>query len=156
MILFRTKGSSVWQDCIGLWFWKYLRRNNWGEMTVLTKTDLPVFVYFCICFLNTHTHTSLMLAVRSYRLQGQRSKIDSLPVSAADETIHDLPENLGSPAEEMPPLDDLSLPTGPQGPDWRWHHWFLLVHLPIKQWPRKISSGVLCQSLIPGRMLLIV
>lgn len=89
-------------------------------MTVLTKTDLPFFVYFCIYFLNTHTHTSIMLAVRSYRLQvaiDTRSKIDSIPERAAHETIHDLPENLGSPAEEMPPLDDLPLPTGPQGPD---------------------------------------
>lgn len=92
----------------------------------------------------------------------EHSEIHNLPVIAIDETIHDLPENVG-PTDE-PRMDDLPLPSEPLkvlteedivtscasiAYEGSVRQLAALVHLPVKQCPYTISTGLLCQSLPP-------
>ncbi|KAL7382143.1 hypothetical protein ABVT39_017505 [Epinephelus coioides] len=78
--------------------------------------------------------------------------MNDVPVTAADETTHYFPENLGPPAEEILEVlieEDIIGSRASILYEENIRQLATLVHLPVKHCPHTVSTGQLCQSLPP-------
>ncbi|XP_078031905.1 uncharacterized protein LOC144467334 [Epinephelus lanceolatus] len=78
--------------------------------------------------------------------------MNDVPVTAADETTHYFPENLGPPAEEILEVlieEDIIGSRASILYEENIRQLATLVHLPVKHCPHMVSTGQLCQSLPP-------